>query len=153
MTVLTTFLRLHTTTPYTYSACADIMPRRCSPVHTCCTPRAVLPTMTTADQPTARVGHTHIGHESYAPNIRTHTRVLRDNKQAMRSGRCCSCGALQQLQLQLTALGVLQQQHADTPKFVSASSGGLQRALSENGNESRKTKAQRAMTLYQRQCS
>ena len=39
------------------------------------------------------------------------------------TSRCCSCGALLQLQLQLTALGVLQLQHADTPEFVSASSG------------------------------
>ena len=63
-----------------------------------------------------------------------------DTLHRVSTGRCCSCGALQQLQLQPTALGVLQHQHADTPKFISASSGGLQRALSENGNESRRSR-------------
>jgi hypothetical protein len=47
---------------------------------------------------------------------------------------------VQQLQVQLTALPVLQLQRADTPECVSASQAALQRALSENGNESKKTK-------------
>ena len=54
-------------------------------MHTCCTPRALPPTVTTADQPGAHGGRVHIGHEAYAPNIRSHTRVLKDTRQAMRS--------------------------------------------------------------------
>ena len=63
-----------------------------------------------------------------------------DTLHSVRTSRRCSSGALLQLQVQLTALAVLQLQRADTPKFVSASNGGLQRALSENGDDSRKTK-------------
>ena len=71
------------------------------------------------------------------------------------TGRRCSSGALLQLQVQLTALAVLQLQRADTPKFVSASSGGLQRALSENGDDSRKSSdgVARAITPARRSCS
>ena len=63
-----------------------------------------------------------------------------DTLPSVSASRRCSCDALLQLQLQLTALGVLQLQHADTPEFVSACSGGLQRALSENAADSRKSK-------------
>ena len=71
------------------------------------------------------------------------------------TGRRCSSGTLQQLQLQLTALGVLQLQRADTPEFVSACSGGLQRALSENGDDFRKSGfvTARAVTPAPRSCS
>ena len=62
-----------------------------------------------------------------------------DTLPSVSTGRRCSSGALLQLQVQLTALGVLQLQHADTPEFVSASSGGLQRVLSENGDDFRKS--------------
>ena len=67
----------------------------------------------------------------------------------------CSCGALRQLQLQLTALGVLQLQRADTPKFVSASSGGLQRSPSEHGDDYRKSgfATTRAITAAVHPCS
>ena len=63
-----------------------------------------------------------------------------DTLPSVSTGRRCSSGALLQLQVQLTALAVLQLQRADTPEFVSASSGGLQRSPSEHGDESRQTK-------------
>ena len=63
-----------------------------------------------------------------------------DTLHSVSTSRRCSSGTLLQLQLQLTAPAVLQLQRANTPKFVSACSGGLQRALSENGDESRKIK-------------
>mmetsp|Transcript_6127 Transcript_6127/g.13514 ORF Transcript_6127/g.13514 Transcript_6127/m.13514 type:complete len:200 (+) Transcript_6127:1390-1989(+) len=89
MTVLTTFLRSHATTRDTYLTCAETSCRDAGPpgdpVHTCCTPRALPPTVTTADQPGAHSGQVHIGHEACAPNIRSHTRVLKDSRQAMRS--------------------------------------------------------------------
>ena len=71
------------------------------------------------------------------------------------TSRRCSSGALLQLQLQLTALAVLQLQRADTPEFVSASSGGLQRALSENGDDFRKSgfATRRAITPAPHSCS
>ena len=62
-----------------------------------------------------------------------------DTLHSVSTGRRCSSGALLQLQVQLTALAVLQLQRADTPKFVSASSGGLQRALREDGDDSPKS--------------
>jgi hypothetical protein len=78
-----------------------------------------------------------------------------DTLHSVSTSRRCSSGALLQLQVQLTALAVLQLQRADTPKFVSASSGGLQRALSKNGDESRKIKGnvRRAITSAPRCCS
>ena len=57
-----------------------------------------------------------------------------DTLHSVSTSRRCSSGALLQLQVQLTALAVLQLQRADTPEFVSASSGGLQRSLSEHGD-------------------
>ena len=44
-----------------------------------------------------------------------------DTLPSVSTGRRCSSGALLQLQVQLTALAVLQLQRADTPEFVSAS--------------------------------
>ena len=78
-----------------------------------------------------------------------------DTLPSVSTGRRCSSGALLQLQVQLTALGVLQLQHADTPEFVSACSGGLQCALSENGDDSRQTKeyVARAITPAVHPCS
>ena len=78
-----------------------------------------------------------------------------DTPHSVRTSRRCSSGALLQLQVQLTALAVLQLQRADTPKFVSASSGGLQRALSENGDESRNSGdgVRCAITPAPRSCS
>ena len=71
------------------------------------------------------------------------------------TSRRCSSGPLLQLQLQLTALGVLQLQHADTPEFVSACSGGLKRALSEHGDDYRKSgfATTRAITPAVHPCS
>ena len=62
-----------------------------------------------------------------------------DTLHSISTSRRCSSGELLQLQVQLTALAVLQLQRADTPEFVSASSGGLQRVLSENGDDFRKS--------------
>ena len=78
-----------------------------------------------------------------------------DTLHSVSTSRRCSSGALLLLQVQLTALAVLQLQRADTPKFVSASSGGLQRSPSEHGDESRKTKGivRRAITPAPRSCS
>jgi hypothetical protein len=58
-----------------------------------------------------------------------------DTLHSVSTSRRCSSGALLQLQVQLTALAVLQLQRADTPEFVSACSGGLQRALSRTWSE------------------
>ena len=78
-----------------------------------------------------------------------------DTLHCVSTGRRCSSGALLQLQVQLTALGVLQLQRADTPEFVSASSGGLHRALSEHGDDFRKSgfATTRAITSAPRSCS
>ena len=43
-----------------------------------------------------------------------------DTLHSVSTSRRCSSGALLQLQVQLTALAVLQLQRADTPEFVSA---------------------------------
>ena len=90
-------------------------------------------------------------HELFARRLPSTADILH----SVRTSRRCGSGALLQLQVQLTALAVLQLQRADTPKFVSASNGGLQRALSENGDESRKTKGnvRRAITPASRSCS
>ena len=78
-----------------------------------------------------------------------------DTLLSVSTSRRCSCDALLQLQLQLTALGVLQLQHADTPEFVSACSGGLQRSPSEHGDDFRKSgfATRRAITSAPRSCS
>ena len=78
-----------------------------------------------------------------------------DTLHSVSTSRRCSSGALPQLQVQLTALAVLQLQSADTPKFVSACSGELQRALSENGDDYRKSgfATRRAITPAVHPCS
>ena len=78
-----------------------------------------------------------------------------DTLPSVSTSRRCSCDALLQLQLQLTALGVLQLQHADTPEFVSACSGGLQRSPSEHGDDFRKSgfATRRAITSAPCSCS
>ena len=78
-----------------------------------------------------------------------------DTLHSVSNSRRCSSGALLQLQVQLTALAVLQLQSADTPKFVSASSGGLQRSPSEHGDSYRKSgfATTRAITPAVHPCS
>ena len=78
-----------------------------------------------------------------------------DTLHSVRTSRRCSSGALLQLQVQLTALAVLQLQRADTPEFVSASSGGLQRSPSEHGDDYRKSgfATTRAITPAVHPCS
>ena len=99
--------------------------------------------------------HTHLeivnSHEVVARRLPSSA----DTGLSISTSRRCSCGALRQLQMQLTALAVLQLQHADTPQFVSASNGGLQRSPSEHGDESRKTKGivRRAITPAPHSCS
>ena len=78
-----------------------------------------------------------------------------DTLHSVSTSRRCSSGALLQHQVQLTALAVLQLQRADTPKFVSASSGGLQRALSEHEDDFQKSgfATTRAITPAVHPCS
>jgi hypothetical protein len=74
-------------------------------------------------------------HELFARRLPSSANMLH----SVSTSRRCSSGALLQLQLQLTALAVLQLQSADTPKFVSASLAELQRVPSENGDDFRKS--------------
>ena len=90
-------------------------------------------------------------HELFARRLPSSAGTLH----SVSTSRRCSSSALLQLQVQLTALAVLQLQRADTPEFVSASSGGLQRALSEHGDDFRKSgfATTRAITSAPRSCS
>jgi hypothetical protein len=74
-------------------------------------------------------------HELFARRLPSSAGTLH----SVSTSRRCSSSALLQLQVQLTALAVLQLQRADTPEFVSASSGGLQRSPSESGDGYRKS--------------
>ena len=78
-----------------------------------------------------------------------------DTLHSVSTSRRCSSGALLQLQVQLTALAVLQLQRADTPEFVSASLAELQRVPSEHGEDFRKSgfPTPRAITPAPRRCS
>ena len=90
-------------------------------------------------------------HELFARRLPSSAGTLH----SVSTSRRCSSGALLQLQVQLTALAVLQLQRADTPKFVSASSGGLQRSPSEHGDDYRKSgfATTRAITPAVHPCS
>ena len=90
-------------------------------------------------------------HELFARRLPSSAGTLH----SVSTSRRCSSSALLQLQVQLTALAVLQLQRADTPEFVSASSGGLQRALSEHEDDSGKSgfPTPRAITPAVHPCS
>jgi hypothetical protein len=77
-----------------------------------------------------------ISHELFAPRLPRRA----DTLHSVSISRRRSSGALLQLQVQLIALAVLQLQHADTPKFVSAKLWRREWTWSENGDESRETK-------------
>ena len=84
--------------------------------------------------------HTHLDIDSSRSHFALRASRRAGTMPGASMGRRSSSGAVQRLQVQLQALGVLQLQHAVTPKFVSARAAALMRAWSTNGDEFRETK-------------